>query len=240
VRRKCHSVRYAQSVGATLRRSFGSARLQKRSRVSSPAHRRALRANCVATDPTAFVLSRSLASISWQGGVPPYQAPWCRLACASYWQDSVVFVAVVALARYGHRLRRPSGLHRVLLPSVPASQSQAPLVAATASRPSGEGNRLYAKLPTLERSHSRRRFPVASAPYAPPSARPCGCRGTVASVRRCALCGWSVACGQSLCVCPAHPVASPLRGFGPALVCPSAPKGLPQPSARVVGLLQVS
>lgn len=32
------------------------------------------------------------------------------------------------------------------------------------------------------RSHSRRRFPVAFAPYAPPSARPCGCRGTVALV----------------------------------------------------------
>ena len=81
------------------------------------------------------------------------------------------------------------------------------------------------------RSHSRRRFPVVGTPYAPPSARPCGCRGVVASDRRCALCGRSVACGQSSCVCPAHPVASPLRGFGPALVCPSAPKGLPQPSA---------
>ena len=41
-------------------------------------------------------------------------------------------------------------LHKAALPSVPASQSQAPLVAATASRPSGEGNRLYAKLPSLE------------------------------------------------------------------------------------------
>ena len=37
------------------------------------------------------------------------------------------------------------------------------------------------------RSHSRRRFPVACTPYAPPSARPCGCRGTWALVRRCAL-----------------------------------------------------
>jgi hypothetical protein len=33
-----------------------------------------------------------------------------------------------------------------------------------------------------------------------------------------------------LCV-PRPPLASPLRGFGPALACPSAPKGLPQPSA---------
>jgi len=37
-------------------------------------------------------------------------------------------------------------------------------VAATASRPSGEGNRRYAKLPSLERSHSRRRSPVSSCP----------------------------------------------------------------------------
>jgi hypothetical protein len=41
-------------------------------------------------------------------------------------------------------------LHKAALPSVPASQSQAPFVAATASRPLGEGNRLYAKLPSLE------------------------------------------------------------------------------------------
>jgi hypothetical protein len=60
-------------------------------------------------------------------------------------------------------------LHNAALPSVSASQSQAPFVSVTASRPSGEGNRLYAKLPSLERSHSRRRFPVAFAPYAPPA-----------------------------------------------------------------------
>ena len=41
-------------------------------------------------------------------------------------------------------------LHNAALLSVSASQSQAPFVAATASRPSGEGNRLYAKLPSLE------------------------------------------------------------------------------------------
>lgn len=38
------------------------------------------------------------------------------------------------------------------------------------------------------RSHSRRRFPVVGTPYAPPSARPCGCCGTAALVRRCAHC----------------------------------------------------
>ena len=78
---------------------------------------------------------------------------WPRLACASCWishrlrlgLEAVVFVAVVAHARYGHPLR-----FYITPPSVPASQSQAPFVAATASRPSGEGNRLYAKLPSLE------------------------------------------------------------------------------------------
>ena len=91
---------------------------------------------------------------------------------------------------------------------------------------SGEGNRLYAKLPSLERSHSRRRFPVVGTPYAPPSARPCGCRGTVALVRRCALCGWSVACGQSCGVCPRPPLCFAAARHQPcALVCPSAPRG---------------
>jgi len=51
--------------------------------------------------------------------------------------------------RYGHPLRGPSGLHNAALPSVPASQSQAPFVAATASRPPGEGNKRYAKWPSL-------------------------------------------------------------------------------------------
>ncbi len=55
-------------------------------------------------------------------------------------------------------------LHNAALLSVSASQSQAPFVAATASRPLGESNRRYAKLPSLERSHSRRRFPVSSCP----------------------------------------------------------------------------
>lgn len=76
------------------------------------------------------------------------------------------------------------------------------------------------------RSHSRRRFPVACTPYAPPSARPCGCRGTWALVRRCALCCWSVACGQSCGVCPRPPLCFAAARPQPcALVCPSAPRG---------------
>ena len=82
------------------------------------------------------------------------------------------------------------------------------------------------------RSHSRRRFPVACTPYAPPSARPCGCRGTWALVRRCALCAWSVACGQLCGVCPRPPLCFAAARHQPcALVCPSAPPwGLPQPA----------
>ena len=83
------------------------------------------------------------------------------------------------------------------------------------------------------RSHSRRRFPVAGAPYASPSVRPCGCACTWALVRRCAQCVWSVACGQSCCVCPAHPWASPLRGIGPGAGLPiRPPRGLPQPARK--------
>jgi hypothetical protein len=128
-------------------------------------------------------------------------------------------------------------LHNAALLSVSASQSQAPFVAATASRPSGESNRRYAKLPTLERSHSRRRFPVVGTPYAPSSARPCGCRGIWALVRRCALCCWSGACGQSCGVCPRPPLCFAAARHQPcALVCPSAPRGGSlSPRALVVG-----
>ncbi len=87
------------------------------------------------------------------------------------------------------------------------------------------------------RSHSRRRFPVVGTPYAPPSARPCGYRGTVALVRRCALCAWSVACGQSCGVCPRPPLCFAAARHQPcALVCPSAPRGGSlSPRALVVG-----
>ena len=91
------------------------------------------------------------------------------------------------------------------------------------------------------RSHSRRRFPVACTPYAPPSARRCGCRGTVALVRRCALCGWSVACGQSCGVCPRPPLCfAAARHQLCALVCPSAPRGGSlSPRALVVGFCYI-
>ena len=153
-------------------------------------------------------------------------------------------------ARPGRRVRGSCGarplrppaslLHNAALPSVPASRcAKAPLGAGHRFAPCRvKATGVMQSGLRWSRSHSRRRFPVVGTPYAPPSARPCGCRGTWALVRRCALCAWSVACGQLSCMCPAHPLASPLRGFGPALVCPSAPKGLPQPSAPwLLGLL---
>ena len=82
------------------------------------------------------------------------------------------------------------------------------------------------------RSHSRRRFPFAFAPYAPPSARPCGCACTVASVRRCALCVWSVAYGQLCGVCPRPPVGLAAARLWPRAELPvRPPKGAPSVSA---------
>ena len=139
--------------------------------------------------------------------------PSCRVGC----------VAVVAHARYGHPLRFYITPHCPQCPAVAALKLH--LVPVTASRPSGEGNRRYAKWPSLES-------------VAQPSALPGRVRALRAASRapfwlswRCGISQalralfWPVACGQLSCVCPAHPVASPLRGFGPALVCPSAPRG---------------
>ena len=81
------------------------------------------------------------------------------------------------------------------------------------------------------RSHSRRRTPVAFAPYALPS-------GSLLAVV--APWHWSGAPRSILVsglrpflVCVPRPPlwASPLRGVWPCAGCPSAPKGLPHPSA---------
>ena len=81
---------------------------------------------------------------------------WPRLAGASCWisrrlrlgLDAVVCVAVVALARYGHPLRFYITPHCPQCPPVAALKLR--LVSVTAARPSGEGNRRYAKWPSLE------------------------------------------------------------------------------------------
>jgi len=67
-------------------------------------------------------------SVSGHGGVPP---------CPGTTRLRVVFVAVVALARYGTPLRGPSGLHRVLFCEVAASRcAKAPLGVAHRFAPS--------------------------------------------------------------------------------------------------------
>ena len=136
---------------------------------------------------------------------------------------------------WGTRPLRPPAalLHNAALPSVPASRC--------AKAPLGAGHRFapYRVKATgvmqsglrWSRSHSRRRFPVVGTPYAPRAVRPCGCRGTWGLVRRCAQCFWSVACGQSCCVCPAHPWASPLRGIGPERSARPPPRGSLSPRA---------
>lgn len=94
-------------------------------------------------------------------------------------------------------------LHNAALPSVPASRCawcRSPLRALRVKVTGVMQSGLY-----WNRSHSHQCFPVVGTPYAPPSTHPCGCRSTVALVRRCALCGWSVACGQSCRVCPRAP-----------------------------------
>ncbi len=133
-------------------------------------------------------------------------------------------------------LRPPASLlHNAALPSVPASRcAKAPLGAGHRFAPCRvKATGVMQSGLRWSRSHSRRRFPVVGTSYAPPSARPCGYRGTWALVRRCALCGWSVACGQSSCVCPRPPSGPrPLRGRWPRAVCPSAPEGAPSVRAK--------
>ncbi len=145
--------------------------------------------------------------------------------------------ALQSLHRLSTRPLRPpaSLLHNAALPSVPASRC--------AKAPLGAGHRFapYRVKATgvmqsglrWRRSHSRRRSPVTGVPYAPPSARPCGCACTVASVRRCALCCRSVACGQSCGVCPRPPVGLAAARLWPCAGLPVRPQGAP--SAQRLG-----
>ena len=187
----------------------------------------ALPAGGSAPNITAFVVRESVDLVSGQCGVPQWPGT-TRLSLGVRGFCSV------------RPLRPPASLlHNAALPSVPTSRC--------AKAPLGVGHRLRALRVKAtgvmqsglrwRRSHSRRRFPVVGTPYAPPSARPCGCRGTEVSVRRCALCAWSVACGQSCGVCPRPPLCFAAARHQPcALVCPSAPHGGSlSPRATVVG-----
>ena len=200
-----------------LSRSFG----QQRGHVSPPVA--ALGGN--GTSPLDPVRC-SVASASGHGGVPP---------CPSITRLSRGVRGLCSV----RPLRPPASLlHNAALPSVPASRC--------AKAPLGAGHRLRALRVKAtgvmqsglrwRRSHSRRRFPVAGAPYTPPSARPCGCACTWALVRRCALCCRLVACGQSCGVCPRPPVGLAAARLWPRAGLPIRPPwGLPQPACLLGG-----
>ena len=193
-----------------LSRSFG----EQRGHVSPPVA--ALGGN--GTSPL-YLVRCSVVLAGGQGGVPP---------CPSTRSDDQRRRR--AASHVGTRPLRPpaSLLHNAVFCKVQGSRSaKAPLGVAHRFAPSrvSKTGVMQSGL-RWRRSHSRRRFPFAGAPYAPPSARPCGYRGTWALVRRCALCAWSVACGQSCGVCPRPPLCFAAARHQPcALVCPSAPRG---------------
>jgi hypothetical protein len=140
-----------------------------------------------------------------------------RLACASSGRAIAALGFAASSGIVDTRPLRPpaSLLHNAALPSVPASRC--------AKAPLGAGHRFapYRVKATgvmqsglrWRRSHSRRRSPFAFAPYAPPSARPCGVPAPwhQSGAARCVLGQWPAA---SHVVCaPTRPWASPLRGL---------------------------
>lgn len=176
----------------------------------------ALCAGGSAPDITAFLSPVSVVPVSGQGGVPPCPGT-TRLSRGRRGCCGV------------HPLRPPASLlHNAALPSVPASRcAKAALGAGHRCAPCRvKATGVMQSGLRWSRSHSRQRFPVACTPYAPPPARPCGCRGSLALVRRCAQCVWSVTCGQPSGVCPRPPSCLAAARRQPcALVCPSAPQG---------------
>ena len=93
----------------------------------------------------------------------------------------------------------------------------------------------YAKLPSLDTVTQPSALPGRIRALRAAVWLPCGGCGTVASVRRFAQRFGQWPAAIHVVCAPPTLWASPLRGIGPALVCPSAPKGLPQPRALVVG-----
>jgi hypothetical protein len=162
---------------------------------------------------------------------------WCADMASARWRivldqpspaarpGSRVFVAVVAHARYGHPLRFYITPHCPQCPPVAALKLR--LVPVTASRPSGEGNRRYAKWPSLESVAQPSALPGRCTPYAPPSARPCGCRGTcgIGQALR-AVCLVSGLRPVILCV-PRPPCGLAAARHWPCAGLPVRPQGAP-------------
>ena len=122
----------------------------------------------------------------------------------------------------GHTLRFYIRPHCVKCSPV---SREAPLVAPTASRPAGLRSGALCKVayagPGLSAVGAARSLARPTRRQLSPSCR----AGTWVLVRRCAhhVGQWPAA--MYLVFAPAHPWASPLRGIGPARVCPSAPHG---------------
>jgi hypothetical protein len=93
----------------------------------------------------------------------------------------------------------------------------------------------YAKLPSPGTVAQPSALPGRVCALRAASWLPGGCRGAVALVRRFAQRSGQWPAAINVVCAPPTLWASPLRGIGPALVCPSAPKGLPQPRALVAG-----
>ena len=159
-------------------------------------------------------------------------------ACASQ-DDSQSAVALgVGLGSLTHRGWHPSSERtsvRTLRQSyITPHCPQCPAVAAlklrlllvTAARPSGEGNRRYAKWPSLESVAQPSALPGRLHALRAAVCAPLWLSWHRGLVRRCAPCAWSVACGQLCGVCPRPPLCFAATRHQPcALVCPSAPHG---------------
>ena len=137
---------------------------------------------------------------------------------------------MVLHSRYSHTLRFYIRPHFRKCRAVVALKLH--LVPHTAARPSGIGNRPYAKWPALGSGRvSRRRSPVAGAPYAPSPGRPrvvlqsCFQPGAARSV----FGQWPAA--MFVVSAPAHPRPRRYAALACA-VCPSAPQGGSLSTAR--------
>jgi len=115
----------------------------QRSRTGYHAHRRALCANGMATSTTAFAGTTAC----WFGQLARRSTAMPRpLASARF---RIVLVACSTAVGDPQLRQNYITPH---CPQCPPVSRRAPFVAATASRPAGESNRRYAKLPSLERS----------------------------------------------------------------------------------------
>ncbi len=161
----------------------------------------------------------AVVSGSGHGGIPP---------CPNSTKLSRGVRAVVVHARYGHPLRFYITPHCPQCPPVAALKLR--LVSVTALRPSGEGNRRYAKWPSLERS------PAACTPQPLRVLRAVACRpcGVLAlwhmsgAARMVLVSGFAV----YLVFAPAHPWGLLASQHRPRGLPVRPPRGLPQDRAK--------